>query len=311
MSKVYTERKSPFLAGTLSVIPGLGQIYNEQTVKGILLFVLFIGTFLLFVLRFSPMYFLDQFGMEISAYRGMIRTFPTPINGSGISRFYPLLWFIVIFPFFIVYSITDAVQTARRINLGFSTGVPPQPASPPPPPGKTADTLVQQDKLRTEAQQKMGSSPASSTFQPTMEEPMNTPNNSTTSSQPQSKSCRESRGVSGKFLLGIILMAVGGTFILEDFFHIPVWSVHSWDKLWPLIPLVFGLRILREYQRDRDRGQFVMGFIFTAVGGIFLLDRWTKFEVVDFIGDYWMFILFAVGILFILLDLTERHHRQS
>ncbi len=322
MSRVYTSKKSPLVAGILSIVPGLGQIYNEQTGKGLLLFILFVGTFLFFVLRLSPFAFVPVHnGSSIGNFLGfdleMVGSFRfNPFFHNGISRVYPLLWFIVMLPFLVVFSIADAMQNARRINLGFAHA--PSPASPPPspPPGDAVNAENEQEHLRTEAQQKMSrtasASAASGTFKSSPEETMNTQqtntqqNTATENTVAQEPKKRRSRGVSGKFFLGVIFMAIGGMVILDEYAGINIWSFDTWDHLWPLIPLAFGLRLLREYQRDRDRGQFVLGSIFTAVGCAFMLDKWTGFDVIELIEELWMFILFGVGALFVLLDLTDR-----
>jgi len=73
---------------------------------------------------------------------------------------------------------------------------------------------------------------------------------------------------------------------------------------------VFGLRLLRDYAKDRDRGQFVLGTVFTAVGAVFLLDNWDVFPMVRFMNHYWMFVMFGVGVLFVLQDLMERRRED-
>jgi hypothetical protein len=320
MSRIYTSKKSPFMAGFLSIIPGMGQIYNEQSGKGLFIFLMFLLSFMFFVLRITPMSFFPN--MDIQPFEQIanfenspIRTvWVSPWNNPALARIFPMLWFMVMLPFFVVFSIADAIQSARRINLHFAQPAASGPIAPPPPPAHdSANTAMGQDQLRAEAQQKMEGSAAAGTFQPFQEESMNTqntanPQNPNPPNPPEPPKTR-TRGISGKFLLGIILMAVSGIYILEDM-HFHVFSWISWEHLWPMIPLFFGLRLLREYQIDHDRGQFVLGTGFTAAGGVFLLENWDIFPALDLIHDNWMFLLFGVGVLFVFIDLIERRHRQ-
>lgn len=304
MAKHYIARKSPAVAGILSIIPGMGQIYNEQTTKGLILFIAFAASFFYFVLMpvAVPMGWGNFLPSELNVTAQDL--FPGwSLDDKDLVRVYPLFWLIVLFPIFMLYSITDAVQNARRINLGFAPPPAPQPRSPqtapvaPVPPVPPAGN-GEQETLRAEAREKMEglATPAPAVHASTEDTTMNP-----APTPPKDKS-QSAPGISGKFLLGIILMAVGGLYILDQW-HI---EIMSWDKLWPLIPLVFGLRLLRDYSRDRDRGQFVLGTVFTAVGAVFLLQNWDVFPMVRFIQKYWMFVMFGVGALFVLQDLVER-----
>ena len=327
MSHVYTSRKHPSIAGILSVIPGLGQIYNEQTGKGLFMFLLFVGTFLFFVLGLTPMSFLPRpellslDGYSPHGYEPFRSIWFVNYRMSHLARIYPILWFMVLLPFFVIFSITDAVQTARRINLGFANPNPVPPNSPPPAPGYTAPT-EEQDNLRREAQMKMGNpamagatqAPTQETLHsspnPSQEETMSSQNpNPQSSAQPSAAPVR-SRGVSGKFLVGMIMMIIGGICILDQW-HIPIFEWATWDRIWPIIPLFFGLRLLTDYQQQRDRGQFILGSAFTLVGVVYLLENWRIFEALKFIQEFWMFLLFGLGVFFMILDLIERKRGES
>jgi len=78
--------KSPGLAGFLSLFPGLGAIYNGQVSKGFLFIIIFAGLI-------------------------------TLQEHAGLQPFVGLL-----LPAFIIYAIIDAVQTAKRINMGAAGG---------------------------------------------------------------------------------------------------------------------------------------------------------------------------------------------
>ncbi len=315
MAKHYIARKSPALAGILSIIPGMGQIYNEQTTKGLILFIAFAGSFFYFVLMpvALPMGW-QGFGWGGTDLGVTARQlFPGwQLSDKDLTKIYPLFWLIILFPIFMLYSITDAVQNARRINPGFTPPPSPQPrasqtsspqpvSSPAPPAAPVPVVNTEQETLRKEAREKMEglATPAPAAHSSTEDTTMN---QAPTPPAPPNAKAPSPQGISGKFLLGIILMAVGGLYILEQW----DFDILNWDRLWPLIPLVFGLRLLRDYAKDRDRGQFVLGTVFSAVGAVFLVNNWTNIEVVRFIHHYWMFVMFGVGVLFVLQDLVER-----
>ena len=82
---IFIKRRKPFIALIISlVIPGLGQIYNGQLIKGIL----FYGLFYLIPIIF-----------------GLTR---------GITFFYGLVLFIIIEILFTIYIILDSIKNARR-----------------------------------------------------------------------------------------------------------------------------------------------------------------------------------------------------
>ncbi len=109
-------RKSPFLAGILSIIPGLGQLYNEQFVKGFgILFGLGVGFLFMVVLpglsfvgigRSDPLsWALDPFTRGFNA---------VSLNNGAI--FLPIAYVLVVAPIVWLYSLFDAIFTARRLN---------------------------------------------------------------------------------------------------------------------------------------------------------------------------------------------------
>lgn len=81
----FPKLKNPVISAILSfVIPGLGQIYNGQIVKGVGF--VFIAVFLLFA---------------ILIFVGYV---------------YPISWIYVIYPIFWIYAIYDAYTTAKKID---------------------------------------------------------------------------------------------------------------------------------------------------------------------------------------------------
>ncbi|HEY3314320.1 MAG TPA: hypothetical protein VGL40_03425 [Bacillota bacterium] len=108
-------RKSPLLAGILGLVPGLGQLYNEQWVKGFgIVFLLALGFALMVV---QPM--LNLVGVNGGLLSGPDINFgpgfPFNVNNSG-EIFTAILYVLVIFPVVWLYSLFDAIFTARRFN---------------------------------------------------------------------------------------------------------------------------------------------------------------------------------------------------
>lgn len=306
MSRVYTSKKSPWAAGILSVIPGLGQIYNEQTGKGLVMFILFLGSFLFFVMRAPLLHLLPEYGWPNIGlplpffFKGWF-----PSWGSlGLARIYPITWFIILLPCFVVISILDAVQNARRINARFS----PANATPAAYSSNGSNDL---NRRPGEAPPTMREHAAGDHFN-FSEKTMNNPNvnNAPSNGTDQTPPKKHAHGASSKFFLGIVLMIIGGIFILEQI-DLNILSWATWNRLWPLIPLLFGLRLLRDYQLDKDRGQYVLGAGFLAVGVIFLLENWEIFSAWAMLRDFWMFFLFGAGAFFVLVDLLERRRRRE
>lgn len=87
MKKFYIKRKSPSLAAVLSIVPGLGAIYNGQILKGIS-----------YILIFAALEGLQEYA----------RGFENIIFGLMIAGFF-------------LFTIIDSYNSARRINLGLET----------------------------------------------------------------------------------------------------------------------------------------------------------------------------------------------
>ena len=120
------------------------------------------------------------------------------------------------------------------------------------------------------------------------------------------------RLLSFRLLLGLFLLLLGGSIILDRFtgLQIQVGSVWSY---WPVIPLLLGLNWLilsfRQSGSDEGRrvffswGQFVTGLIVTAVGVYFLGRKiWPEYFDFDF-KIFWpvlgaaLLILFGISLL--------------
>jgi hypothetical protein len=68
-------------------------------------------------------------------------------------------------------------------------------------------------------------------------------------------------------ILGIFLAVLGVLFLLVN--NRLVWF--GWDALWPTIPLVIGVFVLRDYHARRSPGQLFRGSILTLFGVFFFL----------------------------------------
>ena len=103
------EKQQPRKAALLSIIPGLGQIYNKQKAKGFI----FLGVTVLFVL-----YFLTLASPELS---NLITLGEKPGRDNSLfmlirGAFHSI--FVVVYLLFYIFNIKDAHTTAKRINNG-------------------------------------------------------------------------------------------------------------------------------------------------------------------------------------------------
>ncbi|SDY31152.1 arabinogalactan oligomer / maltooligosaccharide transport system permease protein [Evansella caseinilytica] len=103
-------RHNPTLAAVLSIIPGIGQIYNRRFVKGAALFILFAAFF-------SAMY-----SFIVSGLQGLVTLGEIPREHDSrvfLSEGILSLIFFAFFAMFYVLNITDAYKDAKRIQLGW------------------------------------------------------------------------------------------------------------------------------------------------------------------------------------------------
>ena len=99
---------------------------------------------------------------------------------------------------------------------------------------------------------------------------------------------RRSRMVLGPFLPGLVLVAVGLVFLLDNLDLVESWSIL---RFWPVILLVAGLKNLID---ARDRSSAAGGTLLAAVGALLLLNTLNLIDV-D-LWDFWPVILVAIGI---------------
>jgi|GEM_PF-5261577 len=57
----------------------------------------------------------------------------------------------------------------------------------------------------------------------------------------------------GALVLGIALSAIGGGLLLEEIIGPSLWDYLG--KLWPVLLIVMGIKILASHYRRRDRGE--------------------------------------------------------
>ncbi len=287
---MYTDafpRKKPFIAGFLSIIPGVGQLYNDQIGKGILImFILGFSILLLFTGGFP--FFYGPFHWNYYMF----------IDQHSFERLYPMVWCIIILPLIYAFAISDAVSSARRINRKNALAAQAQMQQ------NTAFSQPQEPHANTSENQRQHDAQQE---QPNMEQ--NTEQASENQASTAEKVSRRfrSHGHSAKFLIGLILIIVGGMTIMAemDLYYV------TWQHFWPLIPLVFGLRLLRDYYHDHDQGQFILGIFFAAIGGIFFLENWGFAHPWSWIESNWEIALLGAGCVLVFQDFIERRKREE
>ncbi|RJP23944.1 MAG: hypothetical protein C4527_19550 [Candidatus Omnitrophota bacterium] len=326
MRHEYITKKRPFLAGFLSLVPGLGQLYNEQKGKGIFLLFIFLVSLFLLVSEGYPLF--DRHG-EFIFHSGrssilhehgiIIPGEPFFINQDTFEEAYPLFWCFLIYPLLVAFSVSDAVSSARKINRKIMAGQATPVVQPAIDPQKTevkpmaVETILRLLSAQEEIPQKTEVKPmAVETAAEIKMESVNPRQETPITDQSQSESTppplpQKNHRHSGKFLFGLILMAIGGMAIMSELNL----NIFSWNHLWPLVPLLFGLRLLRDYHQDRDQGQFVLGVMFTIIGGIFFLENWGFARPWRWIEHNWEIALLAAGCVLILQDIVERRKREQ
>ena len=297
MNAAYYPRKSPILAGFLSIIPGLGQIYNEQIFKGLFILFFFLGSILLLLMTWHGLPEPGAFGNIDFEHFDLEDDFFT---------LYPLIWILILVPMTYVFAFADAVISARRITYGNVKPAPapkptPAPASKPEPAPAASSASVQEPQPAA-----MEAKPAPEPKPAPNPEPKAAPAAAAIDDDDEKE---VSKGLSGRFALGMIMLFIGGSILMQEW-HI---EFFSWETLWPLIPLIFGLRLLRDYFHDRDRGQFFLGSIFTGIGVIFLIEN---LEIVHLRPWSWILnnrglALCVVGVIFLMMDFFERRRHMS
>lgn len=279
-------RKSPVLAVLLSVIPGVGQIYNEQVAKGLLIMAVFFALVMLFL--WGGVAVSGAFGLGYSPvpYYQWWPFGPGPFVGHpsfALPRYRSLaLVFLILLVY--CYAIFDAATVASRTNRGESISHRPR-------------------RLRRSS---IAAGPTDDDLRKGAEKAMTTPIlNSSAGQQIESGAKppprRPGRGTQ-MARLGWALVVLG-LILLGQMANI--WWLRI-ERVWPIIPLLLGLRFLYDYRQSQDSHQLLLGLIFTLLGGYFLLD--TTFRLHRIVGtaaNYWPVCLLAFGIYLIWRNRTK------
>lgn len=103
------KNKNPKLAATLSLIPGIGQIYNEQLIKGIIFSLIFV------------LFLIELYIFGIGAIQNFITLGTTPREDHSLFLLIEGTIQIIIMVFFLVFyvvNIIDAKETAKKWQEG-------------------------------------------------------------------------------------------------------------------------------------------------------------------------------------------------
>lgn len=302
MSQSSENTHTPWLAGVCGLFPGGGQIYNRHYPKAVLLYLYAILMFFFFL--FGPRIGGGGFFGEGQEQFFMFSYSMIEHEENDFLLFIRFVAFFSI-PLVYLFSIIEAVLTARRLNRGANTFG-----------AVSGGTIMStnkpsasnQDSLRTEANAIMGDPVSSGTDTGA--------NSSEAGTQappsPPPKTERHERG-NARLVFGLLMLGFGSLFLLTDLF--PRFSIVD---LWPAVPLLIGVLILNDYRIHKDSGRLVLGSIFLGIGVLFGLNEWTWFEPFQFIEwglesvfDYWYLILIAFGGLLVLQELSGGHRRRK
>lgn len=104
-------------------------------------------------------------------------------------------------------------------------------------------------------------------------------------------------------VFGVILIALGAIFTLQNFGIVDAGDIGSW---WPVILIGFGISSLIA---PKDSGDSAGGAVLTALGVFFLL---RKLDVIDWrLRDVWPAFLILAGISLVLRAFAERRGGRS
>jgi hypothetical protein len=275
------QHKSPVLAVLLSIVPGLGQMYNEQIGKGLVIMILCFVILLAFVGGGLAIGGPDAFGSRL-----LDRPFGWELHRWGLIGFprmfglpaFPSLTLALLITVIYCYAIFDAAITASRINRGEL--VLHKPRSPRP-----------EHRAIPSIDEELRKGAAAAMNAPEPAQPQ------TPSSESGKKpSLRERGKASHMARMGWVLIIVGLILWGEI---ADIWWL-SVEHSWPLIPLLFGIRLLFDYRRYQESSQLLVGLIFTAVGAYFLLNQ---IELVNDLfrqaRNFWPLCLVALGVYLI------------
>ena len=92
----------------------------------------------------------------------------------------------------------------------------------------------------------------------------------------------------GNWVFGLIILAFGIIFIVENFTDLEIWG-RVWN-LWPVILLIWGIK---EIWQNKS---IFFGVILIAIGTIFLAKYFFNFVISEDIWKFWPILIIALGI---------------
>ena len=122
---------------------------------------------------------------------------------------------------------------------------------------------------------------------------------------------RKNAGDRNVAILGWVLIIVG-LLIWGETARIPFLRL---ENIWPLFPLILGIRFLYDYRRYEESSQLLLGLVFTLIGGYFLL-RNTPIgdffeEMIEEAVELWPLLLIIVGAYLIWISRTKRRQEAA
>ena len=92
----------------------------------------------------------------------------------------------------------------------------------------------------------------------------------------------------GNWVFGLIILAIGIIFIVENFTNIEIWG-RVWN-LWPVILFIWGIKEIWQ-----NKSVF-FGVILIAIGAIFFARYFFDFVISDNMWKFWPILIIALGI---------------
>jgi len=92
----------------------------------------------------------------------------------------------------------------------------------------------------------------------------------------------------GNWVFGLIILAIGIIFVVENFTDIEIWG-RVWN-LWPVILFVWGIK---EIWQNKS---IFFGIILIAIGAIFFARYFFDFVISENMWKFWPILIIALGI---------------
>ncbi len=308
--------KDPWIAGISSAIfPGAGQFYNEQNKTGIMILLILLISFVLLLMKLGFIPFRYPAGLIF--HSEMLYSHYPMMNISIPAEVYAVLWIFVIVPGIYLFSIIDAVQYARRSRLTYAeSGHHPYHANEE---DLGAVTMAKKRLFTHNPQDTTGSQPPPLLHpwlqtQETQQPPVVEKDPPQAYARPQMpppppRGQSQHRSMSGKIFLGMILFFVGLVGFLNAM-DIEIFSSDTFIRIIPLFMLFWGVRLLRDYDRKRDRGHLVLGVIVLSLGTLFTIEAGEFGEPIEFLFEYWWAVFLVAGGVIVLSDAVKKRRMR-